>query len=339
VEQQFQFTLKHPPRRVDDGGVAQLDAALAAAACVAPDRVLHAIDPRRIASFADGGPPVWSVALCPCHDGCWLFVTYGLSRAIDPDAGFDHEMSIRVAPDTDPQPPQWPVFFLRQLARYQITTRRDLAVGDPMEFGESITRAAMAPAEKAAMPDSPMHAIAVVDDPVLPGARRAYGLLPDEHVLAEPWSIAGLVGEIARREPTLTTRLGRGSWCGDPTIVQAVQAGTAREGSSTGALVLPGLRWEPAEDGFLVQMPSGAPALRFCALARARLGFGRNLLLHDVEPAARSLIGLAPSEQPYARVHGDGLLEVGMGLDSPILGAVETAARQPNARGIRFTVR
>jgi hypothetical protein len=330
--------MKGGPRRVELGGVAQLDAALAKAAGVAQDRVLHAVDARRIASFADGGPPVWSVALSPCHDGCYLFVTYGLSRAIEPDACFDHEMSIRVAPGGQDQPPQWPVLFLRLLARYQITSGRELRAGDPMGFGESLTRTAMAQAEKVAMPDSPMHAIAVVDDPVLPGARRAYGLLPDEQALAEPWSIAGLTAEIALREPTLTTDVGRGSWSGVPSLVQAVRAGAARDGSSTGALVLPGLLWEPTGDGFRVAIPGGASALRLSALARGRLAFGRNLLLHDVEPRPYSNIALAPSDQPFARAHGDQLLEVGMRADSPILRAAETAARHSSA-GIRFTLR
>jgi hypothetical protein len=338
VEQRFQFTMKAGPRRVDAGGVAQLDAALAKATGAAPDRVLHAIDPRRIASFADGGPAVWSVALSPCRDGCYLFVTYGLSRAIDPDARFDHEMSIRVAPDGQHQPPHWPVFFLRQLARYQITSGRELAAGEPMGLGESITRFAMAPAEKAQMPDSPMHAIAVVDDPVLPGARRAYGLLPDEQALAEPWSIAGTVAEIARREPTLTTDVRRGSWSSDPSLVEAVRVGAKRDGSSTGALLVPGLRWEPTADGFRVQLAGGATALRFCALAHGRLPFGRNLLLHDPEPGPYRQIGLVPSDRPFARAHGDQLLEAGMRADSPILRGVQRAANHPST-GIRFTLR
>jgi hypothetical protein len=322
-----EFRLEGKPREVRDEAVSQLDQALAGAAGGRLEQVLHAIDPRRILRFEAGGPPVWSVALCPCPDRTFLFVTYGLSRYIDPDARFDHELSIRVAAERGGEPPAWPTFLLRQLARYQVGSGRELRVGDPMTFAESITRAAMAPEHQASMPDSPMRTIGVAADPGMHSVRRVYGLLADEQALAETWSIAGLLGEIARRDPTLTTTLGRPSWAGRADVVRAVSDGAAREGSATGAIVVPGLRWERTARGVAIHIPGGPVVRRIAALIRGRLGFGRTLLLHDYEPAPYSEVGLGPGE-PGLHVDDDRMVEVSLGVDSPILFGLYAAARE-----------
>lgn len=318
------------PRRVDDAAVSQLDEALAAAAGAPVNQLLHALDSRRILRFEHGGPPVWSVALCPCGDGTFLFLTYGLSRFLDPDAQFDHEMSIRVAADPGGQPPAWPTFLLRQLARYQITSGRELRIGDPMSFGESITRAAMAPEHKASMPDSSMHAIGVAADPRMQGVRRVYGLFAEEQALAERWSIGGMLDEIARRDPTLTTALDRASWATEPEMRQAVGAGAKRDGSTTGAIVVPGLRWERSSHGVTVHLPGGPVIRRIAALVHGRIGFGRTLLLHDFEPRPHSEVGLQPSDQESVRTHGDQMLEIGLTADSQLLFGLYMAAREPD---------
>lgn len=168
VSHKDKLELRGEPRNVNGKAVECLDEALARAAGAPVDQILHGIDPRRILSFENGGPPVWSVALCPSSSSPsgFLFVTYGLSKMIDPSTPFEHEMSIRVA-SNDKEPPSWPMFLLRHLARYQITGGRDLGVGDPMTFAEPITRAAMAPEHQHNQPDSSLRAIGVMTDPIL----------------------------------------------------------------------------------------------------------------------------------------------------------------------------
>jgi len=334
-----EFQLNGNPRSVSETAVAQLDAALAVAAGSSIDRVLHGIDPRRILRFEQGGPPVWSVASCPCQDGAHLFVTYGLSRFIDPDAAFDFEMSLRVPSEPGGQPPAWPMFLLRQLARYQITSGRELKVGDPMSFGESITRAAMGPQHKASMPDSSMSAVGITTDPGMQSIRRVYGLLPDEQALSEVWSTAGLLNEIARRDPTLSTRLGRRSWALDAELRAAVLRGAEREGSTTGAIVVPGLRWEQDQEGLLVHIPGGPVVPRILAMIRARVGFGRTLLMHDFEPRPFSEVGLTPSGDEFVRAHGDRMLELGLEADSPLLTGLTFAAQESNPSPVTLRLR
>jgi hypothetical protein len=137
-----ELPLPELPRETRGDAVAALDAALAQASRGLD--VLHAFDPRRILRFADGGPPVWSVGVVrvSATPPEYLYVTYGLSRAIDPSSPFEHELSIRVAshePGLD-EPVLWPTLFLRHLARYVLETRRPLLAGQSMTFADPITR-------------------------------------------------------------------------------------------------------------------------------------------------------------------------------------------------------
>lgn len=314
---QDQFVMTGRPREVDMQQVENLDAALAAAAGIPAERILHAIDPRRLLSFADGGPPVWSVAAARLGCGDVLFVTYGLSRFIDPDALFDFELSFRLGGLTAGEPlPLWPSFLLRHLARYQLGSRRELALGDPMHFGDPITRAAMAPEHAASMPDTAMHDIGIAPDPELPSVRRVYGLLPDEQRLAELWSTASLLEVIARRDPHLTTRLARRSWVSDNVVRAAAAAGTARDGSATGACVFGGVRWADLPGGgYEIRVPAGE-AERLARLMDARLGFGRSLLIHDHDVLPHSEVALVPAADDYVRSHAGRTLELGVSSDS-----------------------
>jgi hypothetical protein len=56
------FTLSGEPRTVRDDVLTAMDDALGALAAPGTE-VLHAIDPRRILAFEEGGPAVWSVGV------------------------------------------------------------------------------------------------------------------------------------------------------------------------------------------------------------------------------------------------------------------------------------
>ena len=322
-----EFELRDP-RSVDSAAVEALDTALAAACGVPKARVLHAIDPRRILSFEAGGPAVWSVAVAtgaaplPFH----LYVTYGLSGSVDPrrhEQGLEHELSIRI-PATSPEPPLWPTLLLRHLGRYVLTSRRPLRVGEVMPLFAPLSRAALAPELRAGQPDSRLTGFLVGGDSQLRSVttykgpieiRRIYGIDEAERLLIERWSVAGFGGQIAGRDPTLTTDLDRPSWADDAAIVSAIDDGAEREGSSTTAMALPGVRWERSRDAWTIRLPGGDAACHLAAVLAGRLPHGRHLLVHDLEPTPQTQVALVPAEE--LSVHEErGVLVLGMPSDS-----------------------
>ncbi len=325
TKQEFELT---DPRSVDSSAVDALDTALAAACGAQKASVLHAIDPRRILSFEAGGPAVWSVAIAtgsaptPYH----LYVTYGLSGSIDPrrhEQGLEHELSIRI-PATSEGPPMWPTLLLRHLGRYVLTARRELRVGEVMPLFAPLSRAALQPEHHAAQPDSRLQAILVGGDSQLRGVathkgpievRRIYGIDEAERRLIERWSVAGFGGQIAGRDPTLTTDLDRPSWADQAAIVSAIDEGAEREGSATTAMALPGVRWERSRDAWTIRLPGGDAARHLAAVLEGRLPHGRHLLVHDVEPKPQTQVALVPAEA--LSIHEErGVLVLGMPADS-----------------------
>jgi len=168
------FELKGPARPVRMEVVESIDQALIA---IGKTEVLHAIDPGRVVTFKDGGPPVWSVATTEvdAHVPYTLFVTYGYSHVLSPEPereGRNFEFSIAVA--KSPTHP-WAVALLRHLCRYQLSSGNELMVGDVMPLHAPITCIPFPPQHHAAMPQTDLDSIVVVDDPVLGVINTAHG--------------------------------------------------------------------------------------------------------------------------------------------------------------------
>ncbi len=221
-------------RKIAFAGVPALDDALARAAGVSVDRVMHAFDQRRDVRFVDGGPPVWSVGAVVCSTAKpeMLFCTYGLSRALSPESPFDHELSIRIAHDTRDQAPAWPTMLLRHLARYELASERAHGEGETLAFNEPITRAAVADEDAADQPDTAMCALAFLRDPELgvvktpAGAinvHRAFGILPDELTLTGRGPSGAVALAIAKQLSSLITDLSRASLAAEPNVVAAAR--------------------------------------------------------------------------------------------------------------------
>ena len=162
------FELRNPPREVRSQVVDALDNALAR---VGTTEVMHAIDPGRIVSFRNGGPPVWSVAMVDvdAHVPYTLLVTYGFSHALSPEperAGMNYELSLAIKRSDEPMSP-WPVALLRHLCRYQLTSGNELRVGDVMPGRIPLTHLPFPPQHHASMPMTTTDCILVVHDPVL----------------------------------------------------------------------------------------------------------------------------------------------------------------------------
>jgi hypothetical protein len=282
-----------------------------------------------------GGPPVWSVALCEAAQPSpgFVFATYGLSRAIDPASPFDHELSIRVPKQAGESPPMWPTLLLRHLARYQLTSGSELRVGDFMPLGQPISRVAVPPHLQETQPDTPLRSIAVTSDRHIlpkpagtaPEMRRVYGLTRAEQEHVELWSCSGLMGLIESRDSSLTTDLGRADWAEDEQVRQTCEFGSARDGSEASAISLQGVSWARVADGHTVRFPGGHRTRHLAYVARARLRFQRNLLVHDVTPGPFSEFVLVPSNGMWTKEESDRQLVVGLDANSPALAQLEEA--------------
>ncbi len=161
-------TLTNPARAIRSEVVDTIDHAMAAVGGGA--EVMHAIDGGRIASFTDGGPPVWSVAIVPVPGPkpYTLLLTYGFSQAVCPDAlyaGKTYEFSIAVPANCEHHP--WAVAALRQLARYQLTSGAELMVGDVMPCQAPITHFPFPPHLRGQLPTTSVDSLVVTSDPVL----------------------------------------------------------------------------------------------------------------------------------------------------------------------------
>ncbi|MFN7696562.1 MAG: suppressor of fused domain protein [Deltaproteobacteria bacterium] len=140
--------------------------------------VMHAIDPARIMSFANGGPPVWSVASVPVTvpRPYGYALTYGMSHQLSPEPfreGIGYEFSIAVAGAQHPD--VWAVSLLRHLARYVLSSGNELMVGDVMPCHAPITRIPFPPQYHAMMPNTSVDSIVVVPDPVIPRIDTPHG--------------------------------------------------------------------------------------------------------------------------------------------------------------------
>lgn len=322
-------------RRVNDDAIVAYDDALEA---VGTGGVNHFIDPKRLVGFRSGGPSVWSVATVPTPSGT-LYLTYGFGEALDPArAGCDFELSVLV-----PGPPAiWPALLLRALCRYMLGSGRALEVGQSMPFPDAITRFFAPPHERGNYPDTRMSGAVFAVDPRLPTiatahgvvhVRRALGVFADELELMELWSPAGFVETFASRDPQLVTDIGRRSAAEDAMVVARIEDGSRRQGSGVGALAVPGVAWSSDDDGLKVTFPGGPHAQRIHRMVRARLAFGRHLLVHDVDPQRPDAVVFEPADALAFRNDGDTLV-VSIPADHPLF---DTFAQVGDGPSVRWT--
>ncbi len=318
--QRFEFSIPNDPRAmrtVNDGAVAALDAALGSAMPGA--QVLHGIDPRRILTFAAGGPPVWSVAVV--SQGEWhQFLTYGLSRAVDPSSPFGFELSLRVR-DASPSP-MWPMMLLRMIARYHLASGREIRPGEFIDAGGPISQMPVAPAERGAMPTTRMTTVMI-----LPGAqlatpagpievRNLFGLDPDERDLLESCRAARFIETLAQAVPGFVVALDGPSLATNAAFRAAIEAHAANEGSDCKALCIPGLSWAESEAGYTVSIPA-AGAGRLRRRLASRLPFGEGLLVHAEGGGRGAEIVFVPGSGPF--VSAEERMTIVIPPDAPIL--------------------
>lgn len=249
----------------------------------------------------DGISVYWATSPRP-H---WHYVTYGFSELYDKqsddpaDSGYGFELTFRVAAapgqGADDAPPVWPMHLLQNLARYVFGT------GNVLEAGHHLDANGPIALDTATV----LCHLALVEDPQLPARDTAngrvrflqvVGLGEQEMAAVRRWSTQGVLAVLEPAMPLWITDLGRGCLLDDPALAAQVEAGSAREGSTTGTLFVETLGWE--QDGDVVELVLGAgqvPGL--LELLPLRLGHGRTLILMDRERAWRFEAGAVDAVQ------------------------------------------
>jgi hypothetical protein len=220
----------------------------------------------------------------------WHYVSYGFSELYDKESqnpevsGYGFEVTFRLACEGDEQePPQWPLSFLQNLARYVFRTGNVFDVGHWFNLNGPI----------ALETDTAIRAAVFTADPQLPprdtpNGRLAFlqvvGITLDELEAAMLWKPQGLLGLVEQTNPLCITDLWRASLLTRPEMVRAVEEGVRRDGSFTGGIFNDRVEWEQAAGRLEVTL-SATVIARFARLLSARLLHGRDFRLWGRERA------------------------------------------------------
>jgi suppressor of fused-like protein len=270
-----------------------------------------------------GDDPLDGISFYP-RDGHWHVVGYGLSELYakesdHPDeSGWGFELTSRVArPAGETEPPLWAANLMQNIARYVFGSGNPIEPGDHMNANGPIRQ------------DHPtdLTALAFVEDPELgaidtPHGRLRFlqlvGLTTGEYEAVRRWSTDGVLGLLRDRDPLLITDLDRPSLTADPAARAAIDAGQAREGSSTGQLLIAGFTATPADGEVRLHFQPITTAL-VAGVLRDRLPHGRDLILDGED--TRVVLRDGPS---YAtRQPAEGLIE--LTLPPPVVTAFAAA--------------
>ncbi|CAB3767024.1 aminotransferase [Burkholderia sp. MSh2] len=244
------------------------------------------------------GISVWKRADPVPH---WHFVTYGLSELYakesdDPAvSGFGFELTMRVAcAAADPEPPRWVFSFLQNLARYVFESGNAFDDGHWMAANGPI----------ALDTDTQLWSMGFAFDPALPAidtphGRLAFlqvvGLTLDEERAAKRWRTRALLDTLLPHMPMWVTDLGRASLLERADVRAQVDAGTQRDGSSSGYLFTDVLGWETRKRLLrapVVEITVGARQVdELVTLLPLRLPFDRPLRLVGHDGAVRFVRG------------------------------------------------
>jgi hypothetical protein len=257
----------------------------------------------------------------------WHFVTYGFSdlyaKETDhpDDSGYGFELTFRLADDAlateaDADPPAWALGFLQNLARYVFESGNVFEAGHYMDLNGPI----------ALGHDTAIRAIVFVDDPELPAIDtpngrvrflQVVGVTLDEQAACKRWNTLCALGVMAPSLPLFVTDPRRRSLLGDAAVADALAAGAARDGSSTGFLYLDRVAWrrhKPLLRAARHEVDVGAGQVtELQALLPARLPFGRRLLL--IGPVLR--VELLPGPRnAISEDEADGTLRIELDADT-----------------------
>lgn len=261
----------------------------------ATDRLYPGQEPKHVGTLVPwefGGPdPLRGISAWQRTEPVphWHFVTYGFSELFDKVSentefsGYGFELTFRLACDpADEEPAKWVFSFLQNLARYVFQTGNIFDDGQWTNLNGPICLGS----------ETLIRSAGFVYDPELPAIEtpngrvafvQVVGLTNDEEEAGKHWQVRKLLEEFSPHMPLWVTDIARRSMLDDGAIRAAVDAGTQRDGSSTGMLFTTALDWKRANR--LLRSPMtvisiGAGQVEtFASLLMLRLPFARPLRL------------------------------------------------------------
>ncbi|MEV5570656.1 suppressor of fused domain protein [Spirillospora sp. NPDC052269] len=298
------------------------------------------VEPRHwgtVISYRLGGPdPLDGVSAYP-RDGHWHYVSYGMSELYEKEAvnldesGWGFEFTFRLArPDGEDEPPVWPVNLLQNLARYVYSSGNWFAPGHHMDANGPIA---------ADRDDCTLSALIFAEDPELgtidtPNGRVQFlqlvGLTEDEYEVSRKWNSEALTELLAARMPLLVSDITRPSLLDDPEVAEAVRAGIEADGSTSGALFVPGIGW--SRDGGGIRLRIGALQSEGVAeTLPGRLPHGRDLLLQG----DHTMVVLVPADGEALLVEELDKGNLALGIPATALPAlIETLRPEAGVRAV-----
>ena len=217
----------------------------------------------------------------------WHYITYGFSElyakeSSDADAsGYGFELTFRLAATAGEHagstPPVWPMNLLQNLARYVFGSGNVFEDGHHLDANGPI----------ALDTGTRLCHLAFVADPQLSARDTAnghlqflqlVGLTDQEMEAVKRWSTRGVLQALEPAMPLWITDLQRRNLLDDPALAAQVQAGSEREGSSTGMLFIETLDWRQ-EAGVTTLVLGAGQVPSVCGLLPLRLRHGKSLVL------------------------------------------------------------
>ncbi|MEG0185658.1 MAG: suppressor of fused domain protein [Stenotrophomonas sp.] len=240
----------------------------------------------------------------------WHYITYGFSELYAKESsdastsGYGFELTFRLAAapgdSAGATPPSWPMNLLQNLARYVFGS------GNVFEDGHHIDANGPIALEQ----DTVLRHLAFLHDPWLPQRQtpngalqflQVIGLSDAEMAAIRRWSTRGVLALLEPVMPLWITELSRASLLDDPALVAQVQAGSEREGSSTGMLFLEKLQAR-VEDGVATLQIGAGQVPSVLELLPLRLRHGKPLTLFGGDLAWRFEAGEVDAVQAEAEV-------------------------------------
>jgi hypothetical protein len=240
-----------------------------------------------IIEFEHGGPdPLEATSVYRSDAGVphWHYVTYGFSELHDkvsPDpelSGFGFELTVRLRREPEAtSPPRWPLDLLQSLARYVFATGNGFDASHHMDLVGPL-----APGVETAI-----SAVALRGDPALPALEspngrvkflQVVGLTADELEAVRAWDPDSFLELLEAHTPLLILDPQRPSVLDAPGVREAVEARTAREGSSQETAFVGSLEWSCHDDCVRIALDATAVP-NLLRLLRGRTLHGRPFLL------------------------------------------------------------
>lgn len=169
------------------------------------------------------------------------YVTYGFSNLFGEEqesneySGFGFELTFRLASTNGADdPPNWPLNFLQNIARYVFKSGNFFEVGHHVDLNGPIALEEV----------TEICCIAFAVDPELPAIHtpsgrveflQIVGLCRDEWEAAKAWNTRGVLDCLSRFSPLLITDIHRASILHNQSVAEKIRASTQRDGSKQDA--------------------------------------------------------------------------------------------------------